>query len=401
MNCNKKFTRSILIDLFKIKFINGIYKENIKELLFKEEIIKIPQSLPEVEYLMNIKKYTIIVDKLRKEFTESNFNIEIDLNSFIKQGEITSYLKYISYLKNNFLRSKNKKEKKEYKYPCANNDCNGFVNNKWKCELCDKDTCKECLTIKLNDLHICNQDDIDTCLLLKKDSKPCPKCNISIMKTSGCNQMWCVNCHTTFDWVSLNIRENGQVHNPEYFRYMRENGLVIPTTNNLNDDICVNLFQESVRKLTVINNNMLKNKKSDKNIAILFDLCGDIRHIINIEIPDLRRKTNNLDLWKNTQRIRFIMKDITEKQYKTNLAKKHKEIDFLDEMYSIQNTIYEVCKESFISIVNEYENSISYKESIIFIKLKEFIKDFKETINKIQDIYQYDKYIYTPRSLLS
>jgi len=70
--------------------------------------------------------------------------------------------------------------------------------------------------------------DIETTELIKKDSKNCPKCNISIMKTSGCDQMWCVSCHTTFDWKTLHIKTSGVIHNPEYYRYMRENGIAIP-----------------------------------------------------------------------------------------------------------------------------------------------------------------------------
>ena len=123
-------------------------------------------------------------------------------------------------------------KKYKYKYPCANNQCNGFVNENWKCDLCEKTTCKHCFIIKEEE-HECKEEDIATATLIRSNSKPCPKCNISIIKSDGCDQMWCVNCHTTFDWKTLRIKTSGVVHNPEYFRYMRENGIPIQRNPNV------------------------------------------------------------------------------------------------------------------------------------------------------------------------
>ena len=61
--------------------------------------------------------------------------------------------------------------------------------------------------------------------------------------------MWCVNCHTTFDWKSLQIKKSGIIHNPEYFRYLRENGITIP--RNENDNPCNNDYNNSFNLLSV------------------------------------------------------------------------------------------------------------------------------------------------------
>lgn len=396
MNCNKIFTRSILVDFFGKAFMNKHYKDNIKELLFKEEKLKIPESMPEVILLSKIENINIKILNINKEINilEDNQCVEF----YLKHAEIKGYNNYINAIKAAFTNNTRfKKSRIIYKYPCSNIDCVGFVNDKWYCELCDKTTCNLCFNIK-DENHECKKDDVETALFIKKDSKPCPKCNISIMKSSGCNQMWCVMCHTTFDWVSLKIKDNGQVHNPEYFRYMRDNGITI--TRTYGDNPCHNLLNDAFTKLTKINTSM-KNKDftQDKYIKIMFNLYRDINHIDGVEIPILRRQTLDLNNWKNTQRVRYLMKYISEKQYKSNLVRKYKEIAFLDELYSIQNTIYEVCKESFIMIVNDNTDT-AFSDSIILVKLKDFIRDFRNNIKKILTIYDYKKSIYTPSSLL-
>ena len=110
---------------------------------------------------------------------------------------------------------------------CPNNDCRGFLSSRWKCGLCEQYTCSSCHLIKgLNELsenHICNADDVATAELLKKDSKPCPKCASVIFKISGCDQMWCTVCNTAFSWNTGALIVRGIVHNPHYFEWMRLN----------------------------------------------------------------------------------------------------------------------------------------------------------------------------------
>ena len=55
------------------------------------------------------------------------------------------------------------------------------------CSICDHITCSKCLQPYNKDIkdHSCNEDDIKTAKLLKKDTKYCPKCNFGITKISG------------------------------------------------------------------------------------------------------------------------------------------------------------------------------------------------------------------------
>ena len=63
---------------------------------------------------------------------------------------------------------------------------------------------------------------------LQKDTKPCPKCGARISKVDGCDQMWCVGCKCTFSWNTGKIQTGGVLHNPEYYRWMREQNIQPP-----------------------------------------------------------------------------------------------------------------------------------------------------------------------------
>jgi hypothetical protein len=71
--------------------------------------------------------------------------------------------------------------------------------------------------------HTCDPGQKESVALIIKESKPCPKCGERISKIDGCDQMWCIDCHTAFSWATGAI-VNGIVHNPHYYEYLRKQG---------------------------------------------------------------------------------------------------------------------------------------------------------------------------------
>jgi len=423
MNCKKRFTHLTLINLLGKSYVGKLYRENIKELVFKEEKMLIPRSLPELERRKKINIGLTNVKNIEKSFQDKISNGELKTDSieyYEEKYKVVAHRQHFTHVLSITHEKKDDNLKiKQYKFPCENNECPGFVNTEWYCSLCDKTTCKHCHLIK-DDNHVCNQGDIDTAILIKKDSKPCPKCNISIMKSSGCDQMWCVSCHTTFDWKTLVIKTSGVLHNPEYFRYMRENGVAIP--RNPNDNPCDDNFISSFNILTNINRmvlDMQKNKQYHKNVIIngetvimgdyiklyvkhnkvmitsdinklakkealerleeanarveifdvgdvfnssyittLFTLYRDINHIEIVELHNMRRKIEDHDIFKDKQRLMYLEKNITEEVYKRNLMKRLKENEFLEESIGFHTSISEVCKAFFINTIDNLQNVI-------------------------------------------
>ena len=75
-------------------------------------------------------------------------------------------------------------ENKKFVRKCPIEDCRGFLSTQWNCGTCEAKICCKCNERKTED-HVCNPDNVQTMELLKKDSKPCPKCQSLIFKISA------------------------------------------------------------------------------------------------------------------------------------------------------------------------------------------------------------------------
>lgn len=91
---------------------------------------------------------------------------------------------------------------KKYILPCPSENCKGFVDTSYSCELVK--ICKQCYEIKLPG-HTCSRDSIESTDMIKQSTKPCPKCFVPIVKGIGCDQMFCTNYNTSFYYSSLQI----------------------------------------------------------------------------------------------------------------------------------------------------------------------------------------------------
>jgi len=97
--------------------------------------------------------------------------------------------------------------------------CTGIVKN-GRCNDCKKTVCAKCREER-NEGHECKKEQLETIKLLKRDTKPCPRCKVPIHKIDGCDQMFCTKCKTAFSWRTLTIHK-GVIHNPHYHEYMAQ-----------------------------------------------------------------------------------------------------------------------------------------------------------------------------------
>jgi hypothetical protein len=259
VGCDKEWDRQTLIKKLTPSFVNSKFKDHLGEVLFEKEKALLPATQLVLE---QINRRVELENKIK----ETSYKLK-------KQNEIASNYRYIhkhNYTGNLFcnvcyirftpwddhncapvdidLLLKERKQCKEnlktlrlqldsnedpevpernkFIKKCPNLECRGFLSSQWKCGLCNMWSCPDCHCLKgpeKTSEHNCKAEDVATAKLLDKDSKPCPSCGAVIFKISGCNQMWCTQCRTTFDWQSLRI-ETGNIHNPHYLEYARHSG---------------------------------------------------------------------------------------------------------------------------------------------------------------------------------
>lgn len=203
---------------------------------------------------------------------------------------------------------------------CPETECKGFVYTTGKCGVCDVTICKECRCVK-DLLHECNESDIETVKMLRSDSKACPKCATLIFKISGCDQMWCTQCHTAFDWKSGKV-EISNIHNPHYFQWLHHNrgtGGEGDQQENLNpcggrinygqlfehlDFVCVHHYEY------LISIGEMYRLRSHIENVLLYKLRSKLR---------LEPEKENLDM-----RLKWLKNEITEKKWMLELQKREK-----------------------------------------------------------------------------
>lgn len=100
-------------------------------------------------------------------------------------------------------------------------ECGGVIvvqktkNSIPTCENCGSSFCEDCgARLSSFTRHSCDLEAKKSHKLLLKKTKPCPVCGTRIEKSVGCDDMFCVICHTGFNWRTNEIIK-GQFHNPE------------------------------------------------------------------------------------------------------------------------------------------------------------------------------------------
>jgi hypothetical protein len=103
--------------------------------------------------------------------------------------------------------------KNDTMHPCPKLGCSGFVSGDG-CLLCASNICSICWEEERND-HKCKPENMKSVLIMKSESKGCPKCKARIIKNGGCLHMYCISCKTHFDWITGKISHIEHA-NPEF-----------------------------------------------------------------------------------------------------------------------------------------------------------------------------------------
>lgn len=363
MNCHARYTRRTIYDMFGPTFINTTYSSYKKNTLYQDYLIKVPL----------IQSYITdnIINVLKSDLSMENMIQEIDIKLILRH-----YKNSIKQTNNALIDSRHSLEL--YIGPCMNPKCNGFRNHNSYCKICTQYTCEDCLCIK-NHNHICNNTDILSAELIKKDTKPCPKCNSAIYKIDGCNQMFCTICHCVFDWNTLEINKDNIIHNPHYFEYIFNNNNNNNNNNiNNNNNLCLGdtqLFNILIR--------IIRSEINEIRI-IYFNSFYNFIHDYNSRI---RAKIEILENKVIILRMQHLIKFIDKRYFLIHSMKYSKKIEYYKEILLLLDTI----KQILIDLLRKFITDAALKNDIYLETFDlNYIDDCKKKIDNcvpVLDLY--------------
>ena len=419
MNCKNQWTTKFLVESLNRSYIDSDYKKHRKKLLIEREISRTPELMVLVERTKLVeqeqKELTVMMkefDTLRKSLNEMRIKVgEKQMRIYrIRNGEHAE-----------------KDERKKFIMPCPGSECKGYLSTQYKCELCKLFVCPDCFEIigyTKEDAHICNDDNLKSAELIKKETKGCPQCGVRIFKISGCDQMWCTECKVAFSWTSGKVIVNAVIHNPHFYQYMQNNNPGGVAPRNPGDVLCGGLLEHN--NLRFIQNLLISiNKKLDiiyamparliefenqlnsdvvvrdfaNNLKSYFDtsyphiltfntilnnLHRLVNHITNVDLEQCRRRVRDL-LNHDALTVQYILNQKTKEDLGTtifrndNIRKKNVELLNVYELLSVVgierfNELFEYFKtktgssdklivqflHQIVVFINEYNQLIKY-----------------------------------------
>lgn len=212
-----------------------------------------------------------------------------------------------------------KAEAREFIQRCPAEGCRGYLSTAYKCGTCSKYACSECLEVKglVRDVeHTCKEDAKATAALIRRETKPCPKCGVRIYKLDGCDQMWCTQegCQTAFSWNTGRV-VTGTIHNPHYYEFLRQRGNGAAPPREAGDIPCGGIPTTYLFTRMIAATALPLPEK-----GIIYNVHRCISDIVNARLPDYqqRREANaNMDI-----NIHYLMNEMDEDTWKKMLEQR-------------------------------------------------------------------------------
>ena len=260
MNCKKSWEQNFVIRNLNRNWYDNEYKRHREAQLLELEMSKMPETMQAAENtkLQNkliMSRFTLDQElgKIRREKSkaldqlyEHNEHLKAQTLRKLKEDYERQHMEITNRVQPELARIQNLRrendetiqaisrgghaegQSKHLHMLCPATDCRGYLSTSYKCELCELYTCSKCHEIigreRTNPTHVCDEDMVKSAEMIKKETKPCPKCGIRISKIDGCDQMWCTECQTAFSWRT-GLVETGRIHNPHFHQWQRVNGV--------------------------------------------------------------------------------------------------------------------------------------------------------------------------------
>ena len=415
-NCNHAWDLNFTREHLGKSFMNKEYKTHKKQLLFDIEVSKIPQTMELVERETKKEEINQDINYMQEKIEQLQEQIrDLGRKIYNRKTDLNNLTPKVV-------------QKKEFKLKCPFPDCGGFINNSYVCAVCKNKTCKDCYEIMerektLNEAkrevwtytHTCNPASVESFKLIKKETRGCPNCATRISKISGCDQMWCTECHVTFSWTTGRT-VTGTIHNPHYYEWQKQNkdldnlrnpaeilcgglpnvtilhGIVDTLKNTLKYNVTGSYIPYKggcgqnyarfgylpIGKPIDYNSNSEQKQSFSYTVdhpeyrsqiefvQLMIDLHQKISHFQNNEVQNLRTKVRDIHDMDDYDRCKFIRKQTSEDGFKRSIMKKHKKKQKLIKILHIYEmgyvTIIETYNEIFRTIQTIYLDCAEHRK---------------------------------------
>lgn len=384
MGCGKVWSREFVMENMEKKWVLHLFLPHMGKVVREQDKLLLPEAQEEASLLNKIKtlQYEIQClptnEKLMKKLRSKPEELDIKLNEkrevrtklSVEVNELK--LKSILHGYGSLDVKKEKTAAKTYIFRCPHDKCRGFVSLDYKCGTCDGAVCGKCHVplSEEGEKHKCKKEDIKSAELVMNETKPCPKCMTLIFKSSGCNQMFCTQCHTTFDWVTLQV-ETGMVHNPHFYEYVSK---LKDLDVNIDAVACGEI--PNAYQFIVITRSLLVSPEDEQKIFKVYRLTQHIRATL-VPKYTLDKVKDNFDL-----RVGFLRGEFNEETWAVKLMnrdKKRMKIKAFRDLIQMCVVLLEDLLRKFMyktlqvdAVMKEYES------------LKEY---YCETLDKIQRVH--------------
>ena len=329
--CKKAWSREYLDTIVTKVWRDSTYREYREKLLMDRERALLPATQPRIEAIneaSRIEKEIISpMRNRRKEITQEIRRLELEAQGI--QTQVWDLSNRAERLRNGIgVDEAAAKNRSIFIRRCPADGCRGFLSSAWKCGTCELYSCPDCQEVKgvaRDTPHTCDPNALETAKLIAKDTKACPKCGEMITKIDGCDQMWCVSCHTAFSWKTGQVA-TGVVHNPHYYEWQRRmnNG---QAPRNIGDIPCGGVLDWSILRRALCPNTTAGYPGWLTTLELAH---RKVNHIQNVDLPRLAQAAlnvnDNIDL-----RIDYLLKRINDVEMMSSLQarekKREKEIE--------------------------------------------------------------------------
>jgi hypothetical protein len=361
MGCRRGWSREVLDTILLTTWINGDYKVHRQNILLDRERSRLPAAQILVERLKLAEGHMAIRTVISNEIMALEAQLNEKRTEYYRQSRI---IDAYHHGRDPFASGEGAtavEERRIFVMPCPATGCRGFLSQAYKCGVCEIYTCPDCRELKGQDRdtpHTCDQNTVATVRAMKKECRGCPECGTNIFKIEGCNQMFCTNCNTPFDWISGRKIVNGAIHNPHYFEYLRAtNGGVMP--RNPGDIPCIanlpnawEFDRQIVRRFTGMPSELT---------TFLYQSLNTITHIQHVEIPNQTNHAQDMD--NSEANVKYLKQDYTELRWKQVLQQREKRRIKRDEVRMRYEAFVGACVDIYGRIMTHGRQILTNKQS--------------------------------------